>query len=130
MPMPAPAGSGGRRPGHTAPRPQPSTLAPPPPAAPTPTKPLSQLIDFGAYKAHITGFWNLDLTYILFSMPVGLILKDQDSGEYAYSLLAWHERLLYPEEFAEAERAAARARAEQRVERLVGGLRGLLRVAS
>ncbi|GBF92361.1 hypothetical protein Rsub_05563 [Raphidocelis subcapitata] len=88
------------------------------------------LIDFSSYKAHISGFMNVDLTYILLSQPVGVMVKDVDRGDYAYSLLAWHERLLYPEAFAEAERAAARERLARGVSRLFGGFKGLMRTGS
>jgi len=49
--------------------------------------------------------------------------KDSETGEYGYSLLAWHERLLYPDEHAEAEREAAKDKPSQLAERLRSFLR-------
>ncbi|KAI8474441.1 MAG: hypothetical protein J3K34DRAFT_407807 [Monoraphidium minutum] len=69
------------------------------------------MMDFGAYKVHI-GPMAFDLTCMLSSQPLQLFVKDVDNGEYAYSALVWHERLLYPDEHAEAQREARKAARE------------------
>jgi hypothetical protein len=55
----------------------------------------------------VGGFLSFDLCSILSSQPLQIMAKDMDSGQYAYCLLIWHERLLYPEE-ERAERARQR----------------------
>ncbi|KIZ05346.1 hypothetical protein MNEG_2608 [Monoraphidium neglectum] len=45
------------------------------------------LLDFGTYKACAGGFVSFDLTWVLSSQPIGIMVKDRDSGDYAYSLL-------------------------------------------
>ncbi len=70
-----------------------------------------------------------DLCWMLYSQPIGFMCKDIDNDEYAYSILTWHERLIYPDEFNEAAREAARARRGEQMGRLVGGVKSLLRLA-
>ena len=47
------------------------------------------------YKLSVGGFCNLDLTQALNGQPLQLTCKDTKTGEYSFSMLVWHEKLLY-----------------------------------
>ena len=55
------------------------------------------LIDFSTYKANLGGLLNLDLTTFLNCQPLQLTCKDTSADEYMFSMLVWHEKLLYPD---------------------------------
>eukprot|EP00878_Enallax_costatus_P000528 GHUV01000623.1.p1 GENE.GHUV01000623.1~~GHUV01000623.1.p1 ORF type:complete len:349 (+),score=116.38 GHUV01000623.1:263-1309(+) len=55
------------------------------------------LIDFSTYKANLGGLLNLDLTTFLNCQPLQLTCKDTSTDEYMFSMLVWHEKLLYPD---------------------------------
>lgn len=62
---------------------------------------------------------NVDLAPALDRQPLQLTLKDVDADEYAFSLLCWHERLLYPDAASAAEvevEEGAEAKAEAEAE--------------
>ena len=70
--------------GGSAPRPAPRTVpATPACLLPPPPPPGAQ------------GWLNLDCAVFMNRCPLALTVKDVDSGEYLFSVLAWHERLLY-----------------------------------
>lgn len=56
------------------------------------------LIDFSSYKLSVGGFVNLDLAAALTAQPLQLTCKDIKNNEYVFSMLVWHEKLLYDEE--------------------------------
>ena len=72
------------------------------------------MMDFSTYRVSVGGFLSLDLTLALNSQPLQLMVKDADSGDYAYSMLVWHRNLLYPDAEREDRAAGARARREAR----------------
>lgn len=78
------------------------------------------LIDFSTYSLSVGGFVNLDLTHALNCQPLQLTCKDTHSEEYMFSMLVWHERLLYG-----SDTSAAAALAE-RLSRWGAGFRSLL----
>ncbi|KIY93047.1 hypothetical protein MNEG_14917 [Monoraphidium neglectum] len=75
------------------------------------------MMDFGTYRAHL-GFMAIDLCLVVSSQPLQLFIKDVDTGDYGYSALVWHERLLYPDQNAAKAREAAKSK---------GGISGRLR---
>ena len=79
------------------------------------------LIDFSAYKLSVGGFVNLDLTQALNCQPLQLTVKDTHSDEYMFSMLVWHERLLYGDDSASAAAALA-----ERLSKWGAGFRNLL----
>lgn len=78
------------------------------------------LIDFSTYSLSVGGFVNLDLTHALNCQPLQLTCKDTHSDEYMFSMLVWHERLLYG-----SDTSAAAALAE-RLSKWGAGFRSLL----
>ncbi|GBF92362.1 hypothetical protein Rsub_05564 [Raphidocelis subcapitata] len=50
--------------------------------------------DFGDYRLSV-GWLNLDLSVFMNRFPMQLTVKDVDSNTYAFSVLVWHERLVY-----------------------------------
>lgn len=78
------------------------------------------LIDFSTYKLSVGGFVNLDLSAVLNGQPLQLTCKDTHAGEYMFSMLVWHERLLYGEETSSAAAALA-----ERLSKWGSGLRSL-----
>ncbi|KAI8468504.1 MAG: hypothetical protein J3K34DRAFT_522883 [Monoraphidium minutum] len=60
------------------------------------------LIDFSSYKLSVGGLVNIDLAAALNAQPLQLTCKDVKEGQYLFSCLVWHERLLYDEETAAA----------------------------
>lgn len=94
------------------------------------------LVCYGTYRATVASFVSWDLTWTLTSEPLMLMAKDKDSGDYVYSMLVWHERLLYPKEHEEREQelkvalkaAAKKAREEggNAAGRLADGVRALM----
>lgn len=78
------------------------------------------LIDFSTYSLSVGGFVNLDLTHALNCQPLQLTCKDTHSNEYMFSMLVWHERLLYG-----SDTSAAAALAE-RLSKWGAGFRSLL----
>ncbi|KAI8474331.1 MAG: hypothetical protein J3K34DRAFT_465804 [Monoraphidium minutum] len=84
------------------------------------------LLDYPTYMANIAGHPAIDMTGIVASQPVQIMVRDARSGAVSIGLLIWSERLVYPEEY---ERERARRRAEARVAAGGGGggwLAGLL----
>lgn len=65
------------------------------------------VVDFSSYKLSMGGFVNLDLTHALNCQPLQLTCKDTHADEYMFSLLVWHERLLYGHDTSAAAAAAA-----------------------
>jgi hypothetical protein len=59
---------------------------------------LQHLIDFSSYKLSVGNWVNIDLAAALNGQPLQLTCKDTKSDEYAFSMLVWHERLLYGED--------------------------------
>ncbi|KAI8472123.1 MAG: hypothetical protein J3K34DRAFT_217390, partial [Monoraphidium minutum] len=56
------------------------------------------LIDFSSYKLSVGGFVNLDLTAALNAQPLQLTCKDFKNDQYLFSMLVWHEKLIYDDE--------------------------------
>jgi hypothetical protein len=69
-------------------------------------------VDLGKYQLDVA-VRKFDLTRHLDGQPLQLMMKDVDSGAYAFRLLAWHERLLADAQAA-ATRELARVAAAQR----------------
>lgn len=65
------------------------------------------IVDFSTYKLSVGGFVNLDLTHALNCQPLQLTCKDTHADEYMFSMLVWHERLLYNDDTSAAAAAAA-----------------------
>ncbi|WIA11789.1 hypothetical protein OEZ85_011882 [Tetradesmus obliquus] len=78
------------------------------------------LIDFSTYKLSVGGFVNLDLTHALNCQPLQLTCKDTHADEYMFSMLVWHERLLY------ADDTSAAAALAERLSRWGAGFRSLM----
>ncbi|GBF99475.1 hypothetical protein Rsub_12143 [Raphidocelis subcapitata] len=83
------------------------------------------LIDFAGYSLSVAGLVNVDLAAALNAQPLQLTCKDVGSNEYVFSMLVWHERLLYPDE----ETQAAAEKLASRFSSVGNGLRGLLGLA-
>ena len=60
------------------------------------------LIDFSTYNLNLGGLLNLDLTQFLNCQPLQLTCKDTAAGEYMFSTLVWHEKLLYGQDSSAA----------------------------
>jgi len=71
------------------------------------------IVDFSTYKLSVGGFVNLDLTHALNCQPLQLTCKDTHADEYMFSMLVWHERLLYGGDDTSTAAAAAAALAER-----------------
>jgi hypothetical protein len=80
------------------------------------------LIDFSSYRLSVGGFLGLDLTAALNGQPLQLTCKDTETGEYSFSMLVWHEQLLYPADSTAASRLAERLKGFN----LMGGFRSML----
>jgi hypothetical protein len=78
------------------------------------------LIDFSTYKLSVGGFVNLDLTHALNCQPLQLTCKDTHADEYMFSMLVWHERLLY------ADDTSAAAALAERLSRWGAGFKSLM----
>jgi hypothetical protein len=81
-------------------------------------------IDFSAYKFSVGGLCNLDLAGPLNGQPLQLTVYDTKAKEHLFSMLVWHERLLY-EPARQATLQAAQAMADK-LTRLGSGLKWLL----
>jgi hypothetical protein len=81
------------------------------------------VVDFSSYKLSLGGFMNLDLTHALNCQPLQLTVKDTHQKEYMFSMLVWHERLLYGE--ASKAAAAAAAALTDRLSKWGTGIRSL-----
>uniref|UniRef100_A0A383VT33 Domain of unknown function at the cortex 1 domain-containing protein n=1 Tax=Tetradesmus obliquus TaxID=3088 RepID=A0A383VT33_TETOB len=81
-------------------------------------------IDFSAYKFSVGGLCNLDLAGPLNGQPLQLTVYDTKAKEHLFSMLVWHERLLY-DPARQATMQAAHAMADK-LTRLGSGLRWLL----
>ena len=67
------------------------------------------------YKLSVGGFCNLDLTQALNGQPLQLTCKDTKTGEYSFSMLVWHERLLYDAPVADAGNSLSDAFSKMRL---------------
>uniref|UniRef100_A0A383W2N9 Domain of unknown function at the cortex 1 domain-containing protein n=1 Tax=Tetradesmus obliquus TaxID=3088 RepID=A0A383W2N9_TETOB len=81
------------------------------------------LIDFSSYKLSVGGFVNVDLAAALNGQPLQLTVYDTKAKEHLFSMLVWHERLLYAEN---TEGHAAVQQLSERLSKLGTGLRQLL----
>eukprot|EP00877_Chromochloris_zofingiensis_P008387 jgi/Chrzof1/3801/Cz13g09100.t1 len=78
------------------------------------------LIDFSTYKLSVGGFVNLDLTHALNCQPLQLTCKDTKANEYCFSMLVWHDKLLYDDD------DSAPLTLAERLTKFKTGIRGLL----
>jgi hypothetical protein len=65
------------------------------------------IVDFSTYKLSMGGFVNLDLAHALNCQPLQITCKDTHADEYMFSMLVWHDRLLYGDDTSTAAAAAA-----------------------
>lgn len=79
------------------------------------------IVDFSTYKLSMGGFVNLDLSHTLNCQPLQITCKDTHADEYMFSMLVWHERLLYGDDTSTA--AAAAAALAERISKWGNGLK-------
>uniref|UniRef100_A0A383VSP2 Domain of unknown function at the cortex 1 domain-containing protein n=1 Tax=Tetradesmus obliquus TaxID=3088 RepID=A0A383VSP2_TETOB len=81
-------------------------------------------IDFSAYKFSVGGLCKLDLAGPLNGQPLQLTVYDTKAKEHMFSMLVWHERLLYdPDRLANMQAAQVVA---EKLSKLGTGLKWLL----
>lgn len=81
------------------------------------------IVDFSTYKLSMGGFVNLDLTHALNCQPLQITCKDTHADEYMFSMLVWHDKLLYGDDTSTA--AAAAAALAERITKWGTGLKSL-----
>jgi len=79
------------------------------------------LIDFSTYRLSVGGFVGLDLAHALNGQPLQLTVKDTKEQAYAFSMLVWHEQLIYAEDADSAATVLA-----NKLTRLTSGFRNML----
>ena len=79
------------------------------------------IVDFSTYKLSMGGFVNLDLSHALNCQPLQITCKDTHADEYMFSMLVWHDRLLYGDDTSTA--AAAAAALAERISKWGSGLK-------